>query len=88
MSQAPTVIPPDAVYLVWDSRDKRVAYETTYRHRIRARRWADRADLAWGAVRYLPGIQTDHFPPKQATYLEPPFGLDNFPGVRRALFGA
>lgn len=54
-----TGISLDAPYVVIDGHTGKVVYRTTYRHRRRARRWADRKDLEYGACRYsarfLPG---------------------------------
>lgn len=47
------MISEDATYVVIDGRTGEVVYRTTYRHRTRARRLADRKDLEWGAVRYF-----------------------------------
>ncbi len=44
--------PLDSPYVVIDKLTGNVVYRTTYRHRNRARRWADRKDLQHGAVRY------------------------------------
>ena len=44
--------PLDSDYVVIDKLTGDIVYRTTYRHRNRARRWADRKDLQYGAVRY------------------------------------
>jgi hypothetical protein len=52
-------IDPSTPYVVVDTHTGEVVFRTTYRHRNRARRWADRKDLQYGACRYsarfLPG---------------------------------
>lgn len=46
-------VPPETPYIVFDSKTGKTVYRTTYKNRNRARRWADRKDLEYGAVRYL-----------------------------------
>ena len=46
------MIPPSAPYVVIDVQTGAIVYRTTYANRIRARRWADRKDLEYGAYRY------------------------------------
>ena len=54
----------DSLFVVVDKLTGDIVYRTTYRHRNRARRWADRKDLEYGAVRYvckrLPFIADQH----------------------------
>jgi hypothetical protein len=47
-------IPDDAPYGVKDTQTKQWVYKTTYKNRTRARKFADRKDLEYGAVRYVP----------------------------------
>jgi hypothetical protein len=42
----------DAEYGVVDGKTGEVVYRTTYRHRRRARAWADRKDNEYGGYRY------------------------------------
>ena len=42
----------DVPFVVVDTHTGEIVYRTTYRHRRRARRWADRKDLEYGACRY------------------------------------
>lgn len=46
-------ISPDAAYVVIDVQTGHEVYRTTYKHRVRARRFADRKDTEYGAVRYV-----------------------------------
>ena len=47
-------IAPDEPYVVVDTKTKQIVYKTTYKNRIRARRWADKKDNEYGAYRYYP----------------------------------
>lgn len=48
-----TQIDPATPFIVKDTRTGKVVYRTTYKNRTRARRFADRKDLEYGAVRYV-----------------------------------
>lgn len=52
-----TEIPAATPYVVIDIKTKQVVYRTTYVNRTRARRWADRQDLAYGACRYRAQVE-------------------------------
>ena len=50
---AVTAILPTTPYVVVDIQTKAVVYTTTYANRSAARRFADRKDSAYGAVRFI-----------------------------------
>lgn len=52
-----TVIPDSTPFVVRDIRTKQVVYRTTYKNRNRARRFADKKDMEYGAVRYMADIE-------------------------------
>lgn len=54
-----TEIPAQAPYVVIDIRTKQVVYRTTWANRTRARRFADRKDLEYGACRYRAELARD-----------------------------
>ncbi len=49
-------IPPETPYGVLDLHTKQIVFKTTYANRNRARRFADKKDLEYGAHRYSPGV--------------------------------
>ena len=49
-------IPPETPYGVIDGQTKKVVFKTTYANRNRARRFADKKDLEYGAHRYIPMV--------------------------------
>lgn len=51
-----TEIAPETPYGVIDTKTGQVVYRTTYKDRNRARRFADRKDLEYGAHRYMPTV--------------------------------
>lgn len=51
-----TTIDPMTPYFVIDTQSNEVVYQTTYMNRKRARYFANRKDLEYGAVRYLPTL--------------------------------
>lgn len=73
-------IPLDTPYGVIDGQTKKVVFRTTYANRNRARRFADKKDLEYGAHRYYPTILRGEqlkektiligkeYPPKKADY--------------------
>lgn len=48
-----TEISDTAEYVVIDIHAKRVVYRTTWKNRNRARRWADRKDMEYGAIKHI-----------------------------------
>ena len=44
----------DEAYGVIDSHTKQIVFRTTFANRNRARRYADKKDLEYGAVRFIP----------------------------------
>ena len=52
-TQALSQISPATKYVVVDIQTKAVVYTTTYANRSAARRFADRKDSAYGAVRFI-----------------------------------
>lgn len=53
-------IPASTPFVVIDIQTKQVVYRTTYANRNRARRFADRKDLDYGACRYRAQVENMH----------------------------
>jgi hypothetical protein len=50
-------IPDDAPYVVIDKQTGQVVYRTTYKNRVRARNFADKKDIEYGAIRYVARLE-------------------------------
>lgn len=66
MSTVSSPIPLTTPYVVIDTRTGQTVYHTTYARRNAARRWADRKDLAYGAVRYVAQLAPEYMASKAA----------------------